>query len=39
MRGLKRTAYNGANRHTDVHGDSMTELAEWGRFSENPTYG
>ena len=23
------------DRHTDGHGNSMTELAEWGRFSEN----
>ena len=39
MRGLKKTASNGADkqthRHTDGHGDSMTELALWGRFSEN----
>ena len=23
--------------HTDGHGDSMTESAQWGRFSENAT--
>ena len=23
------------DKQTDVHGDSMTELAQWGRFSEN----
>ena len=22
------------DRHTDGHGDSMTELAQWGRFIE-----
>ena len=34
MRGLKKTASDGANRQTDGHGDSMTESAQWGRFSE-----
>ena len=38
MRGLKKTASDGANRHTepqtDGHGDSKTESAQWGRFSE-----
>ena len=23
------------DKQTDGHGDSMTELAQWGRFSEN----
>ena len=36
MRGLKETASHGANRQTDGHGDSMTESAQWGRFSEKP---
>ena len=30
----KKTASNGANRHTDGHGNCMTESAQWGRFSE-----
>ena len=38
MRGLKKTASNGANkqtdRTTDGHGDSMTESTQCGRFSE-----
>ena len=33
----KKTASNGANRQTDRHRDSMTESAQWGRFSKNPT--
>ena len=38
MRGLKKTAPDGAepqnNRTTHVHGDSMTESAQWwGGFS------
>ena len=35
MRGLKKTASNGANKQTSGHGDSLTESAQWGRFSEN----
>ena len=39
MRGLKKTASDGANRQTntqtDGHSDSMTETAQWGQFSEN----
>ena len=37
MRGLKKTAPNGANRQTDTHrhGNSMTESAQWDQFSEN----
>ena len=31
----KKTAHNGAHRQTDGHGDSMTESAQLGRFSEN----
>ena len=35
----KKTAPDGAdrqtNKQTDEHGDSMTESAQWGRFSEN----
>ena len=38
MRGLKKPAFDGANKLTDTqtdgHGDSMTESAQWGRFSE-----
>ena len=38
MRGLKKTAPSGANTqtdgHTSGHGDSMTESANWGQFSE-----
>ena len=37
MRGLKKTASYGADkqtqRQTDGHGNSMTESAQWGRFS------
>ena len=36
---LKKTASDGANKHTntqtDGHSDSMTESAQWGWFSEN----
>ena len=35
MRGLKKTAPDGAQPPTDGHGDSMTESAQLGRFSEN----
>ena len=28
MRGLKKPAPDGANRHTNGHGDSMTEWAQ-----------
>ena len=39
MRGLKKTAPNGADRqtdiHTDRHGDSMTNSAQRGRVGEN----
>ena len=28
-------ASDGADKQTDGHGNSMTELAQWGRFSEN----
>ena len=38
MRGLKKTVSDGANkqtnRQTDGHRNSMTESAQWGRFSE-----
>ena len=38
MIGLKITAPDGAQPHnyrtTDEHGDSMTESAQWGRFSK-----
>ena len=34
MRGLKKTAPDGADRHTDGHGDSMTNSAQWGRVGE-----
>ena len=34
-RGLTKNASDGANRHTDGHGDSMTESTQWGRYSEN----
>ena len=40
MRGLKKMypmaqTNRQTNRQTDGHGDSLTELAQWGRFSEN----
>ena len=39
MRGLKKTASNGADAQTDRqthgHGDSMTNSAQWGRVGEN----
>ena len=38
MRGLKKTAPYVTNiqtfRHPDAHGNSITESAQWGRFSE-----
>ena len=37
MRGLKKTSPDGAEPQTDRNGDSMTESAQWGRFSENLT--
>ena len=38
MKCLKKTASDGADRQNHGHGDSMTELAQWGRFSENMGY-
>ena len=39
MRGLKKTAPDGADRQTDKekhgHGNSMTNLAKWGQVGEN----
>ena len=35
MRDNKKTPLDGTDRQTYRHGDSMTELAQWGRFSEN----
>ena len=39
MRGLEKTALDGADRqtdrHTDGHGDSMANSAQWGRVGEN----
>ena len=36
MRGLKKLhPMTKSSRHTDGHGDSMTELAQWGQFNEN----
>ena len=35
IRGLGKTAPDGADTHTHGHGDSMTESAQWGQFSEN----
>ena len=35
MRGLEKTAPDGTEPHTDRYGDSMSESAQWGRFSEN----
>ena len=43
MRGLDKTALDGANKQTDRqtdistdgHGDSMTNSAQWGRVGEN----
>ena len=36
MRGLKKTSPDGAHthRHTDGHGNSMTNFAQWGRLGE-----
>ena len=34
-RGLEKTANKQTNLLTDGHGESMTESAQWGRFSEN----
>ena len=31
---LVKAAPNGADGHTFGHGDSMTESAQWGQFSE-----
>ena len=36
MRGLTKTAPDGADTQTDGHGDSMTNLAQRGRVGENP---
>ena len=40
MIALEKNCTDGADRQTDVlterHGDSMTESAQWGRFSKNP---
>ena len=43
MRGLeKKTTLDGANTHTqphtDGHGNSRTELAQWGQLSENSIF-
>ena len=35
MRGLKKSAPDGAEPQTHEHGNSMTDLAQGGRFSEN----
>ena len=35
MRGLEKTAPDGADRHLHGHGDSMTNSAQWGRVGEN----
>ena len=38
MRGLEENCTQWRKhreRHPDGHGDSITELAQWGRFSEN----
>ena len=29
---------NGTNRQTDGHGNSMTETAQWGRFSKKSSW-
>ena len=34
MRGLEKTASNGADKQTHGHRDSMTKSAQWGGFSE-----
>ena len=34
MRGLEKN-YTQRRTHTDGHVDSITESAQWGRFSEN----
>ena len=37
MRGLEKKLHSMAQNHrqTDGHGDSVTESAQWGQFSEN----
>ena len=35
MRGLKKTAPDGADTHIHGHANTMTESARWGLFSEN----
>ena len=35
----EKNAPNDIDRHPDGHGNSMTELAQWGIFSKNPAYG
>ena len=37
IKGLKKNCTRWC-RQTDRHGDSMTESAHWGRFSENAKY-
>ena len=39
MRGLKKKLHpmTQTNKQTDAYGNSMTESAHWGRFSENLT--
>ena len=41
IRGLENKMHLMAQTHTqkDGHGNSMTELAQWGRFSENRVRG
>ena len=38
MRGLKKTAPDGADRHLHGRGDSMTNSAQWGRVGEKTVF-
>ena len=41
IRGLKKNCTiwrKHPDRHSDGYGNSMTESAQWGRFSENPRH-
>ena len=39
IRGLEENCTNGAEPQTDGLGNSLTETAQLGQFSEDPTYG
>ena len=38
MGGLEKTAPDGTSPHLHGHGNSMTESAQWGQFSENTEF-